>query len=183
MLEHLLLRHASPTLAGIKTANLFSCSADCEQEISSCIRNWNQVLNPKGVYLKMLRYDGKSALLYCYRQRRLQAELLDAARSEFLCRFGYDCHCIDSCLAHLKTRIEAEPFPHEIGVFLGYPLHDIQAFIANKGQNYKVCGHWKAYENVPQAQKTFALYKKCTKAYCDQFAKGKAITQLAVAGK
>lgn len=183
MLEELFLRHASPTLAGIKTANLFQCVADCEEDIGQCIANWNQILNPKGVYLYILRHHEGRALIYMYRQKRLQNELLERAREEFLACFGYDCHCIDSCLAHLKQRLDKEDFPHEIGVFLGYPLEDIKAFIANKGQNYKLCGHWKAYENEKEAAKTFALYKKCTRAYCEQFAKGKAITQLAIAGK
>jgi len=26
-------------------------------------------------------------------------------------------------------------FPHEIGVFLGYPLEDVMGFISNKGHN------------------------------------------------
>ncbi len=178
-----MVQHASPTLAGIKTANLFQCKADCEQEISTCIQNWNHILNPKGIRLSILKYKRKHALIYLFRQQLLQKTLLDIAHIEFLSRFGYDCHCVDSCLEHLKIRLRQHDFPHEIGVFLGYPLHDIKAFIANAGQHYTMSGYWKVYENVVQAEKIFGLYQRCTKEYCTQFAKGKAITQLVAAGK
>ena len=183
MLELLMVHHASPTLAGIKTANLFQCKADCEQEISVCIQNWNRILNPKGICLTILKYESKRALLYLFRRRKLQTALSDTAHAEFLSRFGYDCQCMDKCLKHLKHRLQQRDFPHEVGVFLGYPLHDIKAFIANGGQHYQVNGYWKVYEKVEQANKTFMLYQKCTKEYCAQFAKGKALTQLVVAGK
>ena len=49
-------------------------------------------------------------------------------------------------------------FPHEIGIFLGYPLWDVEGFIANKGQNYKLCGYWKVYEDVSGAIDRFREY-------------------------
>ena len=36
-------------------------------------------------------------------------------------------------------------FPHEIGIFLGYPLADVAGFIRNKGRNCKCIGTWKVY--------------------------------------
>ena len=40
MSEEMLIQQCSPTLAGIKTANLFSCSYTDEEELKNCIGCW-----------------------------------------------------------------------------------------------------------------------------------------------
>ena len=55
-------------------------------------------------------------------------------------------------------------FPHEVGLFLGYPVWDVKGFIEHKGQQYKLCGYWKVYDDVPGALCKFEEYdwiKKC----------------------
>ena len=47
MPEELIIRHGSPTLAGLKTANLFTCMFDSEEETIREIRRLNQILVPK----------------------------------------------------------------------------------------------------------------------------------------
>jgi hypothetical protein len=46
-------------------------------------------------------------------------------------------------------------FPHEIGVFLGYPAEDVLGFIINEGRNYVCCRHWKVYHDIERAQEMF----------------------------
>ena len=63
-------------------------------------------------------------------------------------------------MAQLQTRLrEQGGFPHEIGLFLGYPLGDVAGFIRNRGKNCKCSGCWKVYCNELEAQKRFARYK------------------------
>jgi hypothetical protein len=50
--------------------------------------------------------------------------------------------------------------PHEIGLFLGIPLHDVLGFIKNSGKNYLYCGYWKVYEDVEGAKEMFEAYSK-----------------------
>lgn len=50
---------------------------------------------------------------------------------------------------------EKDGFPHEVGLFLGYPLDDVTGFIEQKGKNYKCCGIWKVYGNEKQTQMLF----------------------------
>lgn len=47
MSEELLVRHCSPTLAGMKTGNLFACSFPNEDEMKECVRCWNRTLKKK----------------------------------------------------------------------------------------------------------------------------------------
>ena len=50
-LEQYLIRHCSPTLASIKTANLFSCSYKEADAFARCLAYWNQQMEPKGICL------------------------------------------------------------------------------------------------------------------------------------
>jgi hypothetical protein len=63
------------------------------------------------------------------------------------------------CIARLK-RLFRQGCPHEVGIFLGYPLADVDAFIQNKGRNYLLNGYWKVYSDVPGAEKLFHSYNQ-----------------------
>ena len=49
MPEEVFVRHCSPTLAGIKTANLFSCRFADEKEMRDSVRRLNGVLVKKEI--------------------------------------------------------------------------------------------------------------------------------------
>ena len=45
---------------------------------------------------------------------------------------------LNRCIVKLIGRLqENEGFPHEIGLFLGYPPEDVLGFIENKGEFFK----------------------------------------------
>ena len=56
-------------------------------------------------------------------------------------------------------------FPHEIGLFLGYPPEDVLQYYIKKGKDYLFSGYWKVYTNPEKALETFKLYDEC-RAYC-----------------
>jgi hypothetical protein len=61
------------------------------------------------------------------------------------------------CLDYLKSRF-SDPggFPHEVGIFLGYPLEDVISFSAGKSSPYTCHGYWKVYFRPEKAERTFA---------------------------
>ena len=73
-------------------------------------------------------------------------------------------------------------FPHEIGLFLGYPLEDVQGFIENCGKNYRLCGCWKVYGDPQAALRCFARYEKCARVYLQCYQNGHSLSRLTVAG-
>ena len=82
----------------------------------------------------------------------------------------------------MKDRLHmCEKFPHEIGLFLDYPLVDVIGFIRNTGKNCKCSGCWKAYGNAKEAEKTFCRYKKCREIYPRLWENGRSVLQLTVA--
>lgn len=182
MSEELLILHGSPTLAGLKTANLFSVPCPNLSELMDEVRRLNRLLIPKGLCMVPIRKNEKRALIYVYRPSRLAQDLMEGHTASMLQNLGYPCKSPGQCIARLAKRLKESPvFPHEIGLFLGYPPEDVQGFIENKAKSFKSAGCWKVYGDVKQAQIKFQMYKKCTDIYYKKWLKGVSIQRLAVA--
>lgn len=181
--EQLLIENGAPTLANLKTASLFTVSAKTPEEARRLLEDWLPVLARKGVSLEILRNRGNSLLVYLYREGRLQRDLCQCLARERLCREGYRCENPRQALETLKKRLsESGEFPHEIGLFLGYPPEDVEGFIENRGKNCKCVGCWKVYGDPEQAVRQFARFKKCREVYLRLYQDGKkSLDQLTVA--
>ncbi len=181
MLEEYLIECCSPTLASLKTANLFTYHFSSESELHNQVAHWNEILMSKGVCLTILKQREKSALIYVYRRAKLQSDLSSKEVRSFLKDCGYAGTDIDRALEHLRSRLgQNGEFPHEIGLFLGYPIEDVVGFIRNGGQNYKYSGLWKVYCNEVEAVETFAKFKKCSSVYARLWSNGRSVPQLTV---
>ena len=102
--------------------------------------------------------------------------------TELLEKYGYENSELENCLIHLKSRFrEYDCFPHEIGLFLDYPLPDVVGFIEHGGKNCKCCGVWKVYSNECETKALFGRFRKCTEVYRKVFARGRTLAQLTVA--
>ena len=182
MSEELMIREASPTLAGIKTGSLFNCAFNDRDELLADIRNMNHSLLEKGLCMLPLRFDEGSVLIYLFRAGLLRKDLADAESVRILKEAGYRQLAYPYCLTELGRRLNAKNgFPHEIGLFLGYPPEDVRGFIENHAQNYKFIGYWKVYGDEEKARRTFEKYKKCTDSYCRSVKAGHRLAELAVA--
>lgn len=182
MNESLIVKHCSPTLARIKTGNLINCCFNCIEELKTQIENVNSVLNLKGVYMRLLRTTFNKALIYVYRPDKLMNDLMDNDVRNLLRENGYFVFDVENCINKLSSRLcECEGFPHEIGLFLGYPLNDVKGFVENNGKNFKLAGYWKVYSDEYKAKEIFKKYKKCTNIYCKKLSEGLSIQRLTVA--
>ncbi len=181
-IEKSLIEYCSPTLAKLKTANLFSCKYSEENELNAVVASWNRYFNGKGIELIVLRKQNGSALVYVCRRNRLELDLDKKGVAEFLANYGYESIKVDYAIEKLKSRLkDCDGFPHEIGIFLDYPLEDVKGFIENAGANFKCCGCWKVYCNECEAIKLFAKYQKCREVYSRLFYAGtRSIEQLTV---
>lgn len=181
-MERKIIEHCAPTLAGLKTANLFNYEFLSEEKLEEELRKTNETLNKKGVYVENLKLRGNRALLYVYRKNALEKDFRRTGVGELLSEYGYEKGTSQEQLEHLKERLqEYDCFPHEIGLFLGYPLEDVVGFIRQGGKNCKCCGIWKVYGNECETLQLFARFKKCTDVYKKVFARGRTLSQLTVA--
>ena len=182
MTERQIVAHCAPTLAGMKTGSLFRCPFESAESLKDEIERLNRLLERRGVTVTALAYWSGSALIYVYRGRMLEREMDSGETVEFLERLGYTTCGAEELIGCLRCRLR-EPgiFPHEIGLFLGYPLGDVVGFIRNKGRNCKSCGLWKVYCDQQSAEKLFEKYRKCTQVYCRRFREGTSLLKLTVA--
>ena len=179
MLERAIIDHASPTLARLKLGNLFNhaMGTDFLAEFATLGRE----LEDKGVTMTILKAVNGKALIYIYRSADLEKVLMCEDVRQLLRACGYSRFDVSGALDTLKARLNGiDAFPHEIGVFLGYPLTDIRGFICNEGRNCLCCGCWKVYSDPERAMKLFARYRKCTEAYARLFAAGFPLSRLTV---
>ncbi|MBO5082208.1 MAG: DUF3793 family protein [Lachnospiraceae bacterium] len=182
MSEEIVIKQCSPTLAGLKTGNLFSCAVESREEMIARARELNRQLCAKGLRILPLRYERGRALIYVYRPSKLKNDFSNEETQALLRSCGYSIENPDICVVQLIKRLnQSGEFPHEIGLFLGYPAEDVTGFIENRAGGSKFTGYWKVYGDLEQARKTFDKYKKCTEVYCAQYAKGSNINKLTVA--
>lgn len=178
----MLVKYCSPTLASLKTAGLFNYIYESERELTASIGGLNNMLYNKGISVEVLRKRNGSALIYVYRRKMLEKDLNNNGVAFFLKKYGYKSNNYIYAIKKLKERINViNSFPHEIGLFLGYPLYDVIGFIENKGQKSKITGVWKVYHNEDEAIKLFAKFKKCHDTYLRLYDNGESIMRLIVA--
>jgi hypothetical protein len=179
--DELIIRFAAPTLASLKVGSLISYRTTDFDGLQQSVIRWNTRLNPKGVKVTILQQKNDLFLLYVHRPKLLEQQLNRLEVQSLLCPLGYPSCPLAESLGHLKHRLNKElQFPHEIGVFLGYPTADVEAFIRHKGCGGKCDGLWKVYTDVEQAQKIFAQFKKCTRLYVELHKRGKQLEDLTV---
>ena len=175
-MQEALIHFAAPTLGGIKSGNIFTFKGN---NIDEQIEENNKMFNPMGVYIESLACNSNGALIYVYRPKFLERDFSDGRVTEFMSQYGYNTEDSKKAVESLKERIrQLEDFPHEIGLFLSYPIEDVLGFIENRGKNYILNGYWKVYGNEEEARKSFFKYRKCTDVYHKLFMGGTPIEKL-----
>lgn len=183
MSEELIVKHCAPTLAGMKTGNIFPCACGSKDDLILKVRSINKAISKKGVCAIPLRCSNNTALIYLYRPGKLKSDLACPVANGLLSSLGYPCNCPQKCIARLKDKLQkCSDFPHEIGLFLSYPPKDVLGFMECKGSNCKCCGIWKVYDDEHHALKLFAKYKKCSRIYNKKWQSGTPFEKLVVAG-
>ena len=71
MSEELIVSHCSPTMAGLKTGNLFACPVKNREELKASLRRMNLRLVPRGVRMIPVRYSDNKALIYMYQLQEM----------------------------------------------------------------------------------------------------------------
>ena len=177
--EELIVKMCAPTLAGLKTGSMFSASYRSETKVKAELRRLNGLLEPKGLVIMPLRFSGGTVLLYVGRRQALERDLNEPRAEAMLKKLGYPCGSAQNCLLHLMRRMRtSRGFPHEVGLFLGYPPEDVLGFVRNRAKNYKAVGLWKVYGDTQRAQQQFEACRKCTEESIGRFKSGVSFEQL-----
>jgi hypothetical protein len=154
-LFRIIVNYCGPVLMDCKPAALFTLQS---QSAFACL----SALLPRRLSLMVLRKSEGRLLVLLFHKEKLGKTISNESAGTMLAGMGYPTGgSISIVLKYLKKRFENETFPHEIGLFLGYPVEDVLGFVKHKGRNYKLCGYWKVYGDVEQAKLRFRQYDEC----------------------
>lgn len=173
----MLAAHCAPALAGVKPASLVACQRSRFPQLPRQLEAYRRAFAPKDIYFRILCTCPGRYLLLVYRRAMLERYLAQAEVLALLVRFGY---CkeepLEAKLERLGRRAAGQDgFPHEIGLFLGYPVEDVEGFIRHGGGAYKLCGCWKVYGDVEHASRQFARIAQVCRACVRRVEQGETL--------
>ncbi|MCI8669877.1 MAG: DUF3793 family protein [Lachnospiraceae bacterium] len=146
----------APLLSGLKISNLLIV----DKCLSEAVK---QILSVTDISLYCLVCSGDRLSVLLYKDKELKDYLFRKDVNQLLVRNGYRGLSVEQALGLLSGRYacymeKRGSFPHEIGLFLGYPVEDVEGFIKNKGKNCLYTGYWKVYGNMPEKAKLFERF-------------------------
>ena len=158
--ERVIVRHCSPALVGIKPACLFNVPGDFARHgkqqptggqspsqlrnarLDALVARANRQLAGTSVHVRVLARRSCGALVLVYRPQLLAHELSAPRAAATMFSWGYKTRgsgWLEAAIALLGRRLENRQrcsanggFPHEVGLFLGYPYDDVMAFIEHE---------------------------------------------------
>lgn len=170
--------NCAPILKGSKAAHIITVSL---QEFNII----KELLKGTGISCYLLRGKYHSFNLYLYRRDMIETYLAGEDVKDFLKIYGYETGNFPQMLVRLSERSKefcnnANEFPHEIGVFLEYPLGYVKGFIENKGKNSLYAGYWKVYMNWAATRRLFERFDEEREQVVRQILDGASIREVMV---
>jgi len=138
-------------IAGVKPANLFRIPGrkqPCGRNLAQISRKHGELLFDKSPLQVMeLNRRKNSPLLLVYSPCLMEQHLDRAEVRSFLAGRGYRMgdDAWRSALLHLCSRCVEGQIPHEIGIFLGYPVKDVAGFVGLHSLPVTCQRLWKIY--------------------------------------
>jgi hypothetical protein len=164
---HLMLE-CPEVLAGVKPANLISIvnrTRPCGRNLYQLWQTHHAELETRIANLNfiVLKNRPQALLLLCYNSDHLERHLAHAGIRALLRRAGYEegasCEALAAELCHRINK--NDEFPHEIGLFIGYPAKDVAAFMGLVNLPFACQGPWKIYGNPVRSLALAEQYRCC----------------------
>lgn len=164
LLKYLLVKTA-PVIHGVKPSVLLRLNNCPElkyvgQYQTFCLRQ-PEILRQLKLECRIMKRDEINIQIMFYHPRLLREHLGNPMHRDFLERHGYRrCGDPEACLLELQRRFEHGSFPHEIGVFLGYPLKDVAGYMANRSDYAEIPrGLWRVFGNAEESARVMNSYR------------------------
>lgn len=170
--------HCAPVLKGIKIANIMTVSFAEFKDVE-------RVLKGTRISYYFLKIIDHRTLLFLYRKERIEGYLKTEKNALFLKNIGYENESVEQMIHKLAKRIQIYKngemeFPHEIGLFLGYPLSDVIGFMEDSENKFLYQGYWKVYDHLNSKLRLFQRYDESRERAVEAVLNGKTIQEIAV---
>lgn len=188
------VRMAAGVIAGAKPAAIFSIPMRAyaggrwrhlvRHALDEALRAYAAALPTHGVSLSVLYRTEKRVYLLVWRPELLERVLADDEALAILREAGYVGTTAEELARELRRRLVAyycdeargTEFPHEIGVFLGYPTEDVRGYLA--GLPVTCRGPWQAYGDERLARQRFRALERVERGCRLRFAAGESLGAL-----
>ena len=157
-LESRLAMQCAPLFVGLRTSSMFVISRNQIKPLYDLLRN-------SVICCRVLFLESKQLTVMLYRKDMLEPYICRGKAKEFFKKQGYTEFDMEHILITFTRRYRNYrtgncSFPHELGLLLGYPMEDVEGFIANQGENSLYTGYWKVYYHVSAKRDLFHMYEK-----------------------
>jgi len=157
---------AAEVIAGEKPANMISIvnrRRICGRNPYELWKQWGaSVLAGSELSVFELADSNNAVLLLIYRRDALYDLIARPGVRALLRRAGYDDKAgLHELLERLATRISTGSFPHEIGIFLGYPLKDVAGFMGLAAIPFACQGPWKIFGDPGESLRLAERFRCC----------------------
>lgn len=168
--------YCAPLLTGIKVSNLLMIQLEQLGRVQ-------QIFSHTGISCYTLYRGRQKTALLLYRQGLLNRYLKKDDVKELFRQLGYDDfvfgHMLHAFAGRYMAHMEKKAgFPHEMGLFLGYPAEDVRGFLENSGRNFLYAGYWKVYENKAEKMQLFQQFDQAKERMLSLVAGGTKISEI-----
>lgn len=159
--EKFMINHIAPTLCGIKAASMFTLRDNLF--VRDLALRWQKMVRKHSIELEFFHTSENLVMFFSFNRGKIENILSCLEVRSYLTRKGFNLknsfsEIMDELFSRLKNNAG---FPHEVGIFLGYPLEDVILFEETGGKNCKFCGYWKSYSNIEEAKKLCCTFDNC----------------------
>jgi hypothetical protein len=176
LLKHLTVC-VSSVLLGVKPSVLTGLPSQERCCGANFLDTWKEnkkyIVTSLGISCKELKTSSNGKQVLFFNKKNLWQALRVNDNAEFLDRFGYlNCFSVEDYLKVLEERFNSRNFPHEIGVFLGYPLKDVKGFIYKESDPLQGATRWKVFGDSSHSFRLMQLYDKAENVFRQMIEKG-----------
>ena len=158
-IEKFLIYNASLLISKVKPSATITLKKGANSIYNKWIKYGQDFLNSINIKYINLRECENALIVLIYDEEQLGNYILKKENKIFLKNLGYnEENNIDDYLEKLVKRYEEFNCPHELGVFLGYPLDDVKDFMECSEKKCLACGYWRVYNNYDAAKEIFNTY-------------------------
>lgn len=175
-IEIQLALQCAPMITGLKISNLLIVQKNKLHSVK-----W--ILKDTDISHCVLLQTEEKAILLLYKEFQLESYISQTKVKRLLTALGYQEHNLESLLQMFRHRYTdymtgGKFFPHEMGLFLGYPVKDVEGFIENEGKNFLYTGYWKVYENLAAKIDLFQKFEQAKETLLRLVASGASMKEV-----
>lgn len=163
-LLRMLLPTLSPVIMGAKPSVLLKiCKHPKWLSCNACrlfSKHRNFISNATGLEYLVMRGSKTGVQVLFYDAKILSKAFEHSGASKILRDNGYNNLNLDAQLDRLSSIYRQGDMPHEIGLFLGYPVKDVEGFMKHHSKGTMISkGRWKIFGDIEGSLKTMRLHR------------------------